>query len=478
MRLSTASPIRSLVLCFIATIPASAQTFTTLVSFDVTNGAGPAAALVQGTDGNFYGMTGGGGANSAGTVFKMTPSGALTTLYNFCSQAGCTDGISLPLLGAGLVQGSDGNFYGTTQEGGSNHGCGNPSCGTVFKITSGGALTTLYSFCAQSNCADGSYPNGLVQGTDGNFYGTTEQSGAYNNGTIFKITPSGTLTTLYTFCSQGGAGCTDGADPSSALVEGSDDNFYGTTWAGGTSNVGTVFKITAAGALTTLHSFDVTDGDYPSGALVQGSDGNFYGTTARSGTVFKMTPAGVLTTLATFGGFPYAGLIQGTDGNFYGATAAGGENGKGSAFEITPAGTLTTLYNFCIQTNCSDGAGPLAAVVEGVDGNLYGTTVGGGAYNAGTVFKLAVGLPLRTSFQSTLADIARSRQLGLITNQLAANALTGVIDAAQAAPMRGRKLILEGFIQLVDLLARGKLVTGTAPQILVNDANSLIVQNP
>jgi len=194
--------------------------------------------------------------------------------------------------------------------------------------------------------------------------------------------------------------------------------------------------------------------------------------------VFKMTPAGVLTTLATFGGFPYAGLIQGTDGNFYGATAAGGENGKGSAFEITPAGTLTTLYNFCIQTNCSDGAGPLAAVVEGVDGNLYGTTVGGGAYNAGTVFKLAVGLPLRTSFQSTLADIARSRQLGLITNQLAANALTGVIDAAQAAPMRGRKLILEGFIQLVDLLARGKLVTGTAPQILVNDANSLIVQNP
>ena len=416
--------------------------------------------------------------NSAGTVFKITPSGTLTTLYNFCSQAGCADGISLPLLGAGLVQGSDGNFYGTTQEGGSNHGCTNPSCGTVFKITAAGALTTLYSFCAQSNCADGSYPNGLMQGTDGNFYGTTEESGANNNGTVFKITPSGTLTTLYTFCSEGGAGCTDGAVPSSALVQGSDGNFYGTTWAGGTSGVGTVFEITSTGTLTTLHNFDVTDGDYPSGALVQGSDGNFYGTTARSGTVFKMTPTGALTTLATVGGFPYAGLIQGTDGNFYGVTAAGGENGDGSAFEITPAGTLTTLYNFCIQTNCADGAGSLAALVEGVNGNLYGTTTAGGASNEGTVFKLAVGLPLRTSFQSTLADITKSRQLGLIANQLTANALTDVIDVAEAAPMRDRKLILEGFIQVVDLLARGKLLTGTAPQTLVNDANALIVQNP
>lgn len=116
--------------------------------------------------------------------------------------------------------------------------------------------------------------------------------------------------------------------------------------------------------------------------------------------------------------------------------------------------------------------------MEGVDGNLYGTTNAGGASNEGTVFKLAVGLPLHTNFQSTLADITKSRQLGLITNQLTANALTAVIDAAQAAPERDRKLILEGFVQLVKLLARGKLVTGTAPQILVNDANSLIVQNP
>src|SRR5271166_6052290 len=136
---------------------------------------------------------------------------------------------------------------------------------------------------------------------------------------------------------------------------------------------------------------------------------------------------------------------------------------------------LTAHYNFCIQTNCTDGAGPLSALVEGVDGNLYGTTNAGGASNEGTVFKLAVGLPLHTNFQSTLADITKSRQLGLITNQLTANALTAVIDAAQAAPERDRKLILEGFVQLVKLLARGKLVTGTAPQILVNDANSLIV---
>jgi uncharacterized repeat protein (TIGR03803 family) len=406
----------SCLLYVVAVIPAAAQTFTTLVSFDGTDGAEPANVLVQGIDGNFYGTTAGGGA--AGTVFKMTPTGTLTTLYSFCSQPGCTDGIILPFGLGALLQASDGNFYGTTQEGGANHGCANPSCGTIFKITPAGTLTTIYSFCAQTNCTDGSFPNALAQGTDGNFYGTAEQSGANNAGTVFKITPTGTLTTLYTFCSQGGASCTDGSGPSARLVQGSDGNFYGTTFAGGTNGAGTVFKITTGGTLTTL----ATVGGHPSGKLVQGTDGNFYGTTAFGGTIFKMTPAGTLTTLATVGGFPYAGLVQGTDGNFYGTTYVGGANcqypGCGSVFKVTPTGTLTALYNFCAQTNCTDGSAPLEGLVEGTDGNLYGTTLFGGAHNDGTVFRLAVALPplctltLNLSFSGSTLDLGFTLGVG------------------------------------------------------------------
>src|SRR5271165_368285 len=179
-------------------------TLTTLHSFDFYHGASPSAALVQGTDGNIYGTTYGGGANQYyGTVFKSPPSGTFTSLYSFCAQANCSDG-SMPY--AGLVQGTDGNFYGTTLEGGSNNGCslGSGSCGTVFKITPSGTLTTLYNFCAQSGCADGGNPYaGLVQGRDGNFYGTTSEAGGpHQAGTVFKITPAGVLTTLYSFCAQ------------------------------------------------------------------------------------------------------------------------------------------------------------------------------------------------------------------------------------------------------------------------------------
>ncbi len=167
----------------------------TLHSLDGTDGGQP-NPLLQGADGNFYGTTEHGGANLYGTVFKVTPSGALTTLYRFCSQRGCADG-ELPITA--LVQATDRNFYGTTQLGGAN------VYGTVFKITPGGTLTTLYNFCSRSSCKDGSFPySGLVQSTDGNFYGTTYEGGAQGGGTAFKITPSGTLTTLYSFCSKVG----------------------------------------------------------------------------------------------------------------------------------------------------------------------------------------------------------------------------------------------------------------------------------
>ncbi len=290
--------------------------------------------LVQATDGNLYGTTYLGGANGqGGTVFKITPSGTLTTLYSFCSQSGCADG-SYP--GAALVQATDGNFYGTTQYGGANNNsiCQGSGCGTIFKITSAGTLTTLYSFCSQSACADGRLSFGLVQATDGNFYGTTEEGGANGQGTVFKVTPIGTLTTLYSFCSQ--SACADGAEPSAGLVQATDGNFFGTTQFGGANNnsicysfgCGSVFQITPAGALTTLYSFcsqsGCTDGANPSAGLVQATDGNFYGTTYNGGTstacsppcgnVFEISPGGTLQTLHSFdysdGAFPKAGCFR------------------------------------------------------------------------------------------------------------------------------------------------------------------------
>jgi len=405
-----------LVPAVLATGSAQAQTFTTLYSFcsqyNCTDGEAPYARLVQGTDGNFYGTTLGGtlgvGANEHGTVFKITPSGTLTTLYSFCSQSGCTDG-ETPY--AGLVQATDGSFYGTTQLGGAN------GAGTIFKITPSGTLTTLHSFCSQS-CTDGAAPYaGLVQGTDGNFYGTTfGGAGNATNGTVFKITPSGTLTTLYDFCNQ--SVCPDGANPYAGLVQATDGNFYGTTFFGGANGVGTVFTITPSGTLTTLHSFcsqsGCTDGANPYAALVQGTDGNFYGTTYYSGangvgTVFKITPSGTLTTLHSFcppsgctdGALPYAGLVQATDGNFYGTTLGGGANNQfGTVFKITPSGTLTTLYTFCSQSNCTDGAYPYAGLVQATNGDFYGTTgAGGNSYlstcpgcGGGEIFSLSVGL--------------------------------------------------------------------------------------
>ena len=414
-----------------ATTGATPQTYTPLHSFDGTDGGNPYAGLVQGTDGDLYSTTVSYGISLNGTVFKITTSGTLTTLHMFCPQSGCLDGL-YPY--AGLVQGPDGNFYGSTESGGANF------AGTIFKITASGTLTTLYSFCSQSGCPDGYYlVAGLIQGTDGNFYGTTQFGGANGYGTVFKITPSGTLTTLYSFCSQ--ANCTDGAEPYAQLVLATDGDFYGTTKVDGANSgygtSGTVFKITPSGTLTTLYSFcsqsHCADGALPSGQLVEATDGNFYGTTEEGGaneaecsgygcgTVFKITPSGTLTTLYSFctqrscldGEFPEAGLVQATDGNLYGTTVGGGTSncdvGCGTIFRITPSGTLTTLYSFCPQGSCRAGANPYAALVQATDGNFYGTTFEGGLPDGGsggygTVFRLSVDLG---SFVETQAPSGR-----------------------------------------------------------------------
>jgi uncharacterized repeat protein (TIGR03803 family) len=406
--------------CAATTITLPAQTLTTITNFDFTNGAYPAASLIQAADGNFYGTAESGGNSGpcfvldlegCGTVFKVTPAGTLTTLYLFCSKSNCADG-TLPT--AALVQGSDGNFYGVTSGGGqTNPPCNGYGCGTVFKITPTGTLTTLYTFCSQSQCTDGSDPlGGLVLGTDGNFYGTTFSGGAngISFGTVFKITPTGTLTTIYSFCPRNG--CPDGNNPTAALVLGTDGNFYGTTSAGGTYNEGTVFKITAGGVLTTLHSFcgqSCGEGAKPYEApMIQATDGNFYGTTAGGGsqsTVFKITPAGALTTLHTFnvsdGYQPLAGLVQATDGNFYGTTSIGGSSGDGTIFSITPTGVLTTLHNF----DLSDGLSPEAGLLQATDGTFYGNTTRGGTDAYGTIFRLSTGLPPFVETQPTVGQM-------------------------------------------------------------------------
>jgi uncharacterized repeat protein (TIGR03803 family) len=405
------------ILCAATAIAAPAQSFTSLYSFcsqsKCPDGSGPNGWLVQGYDGNFYGTTASGGANSYGTVFKITSAGALTTLHSFND----TDG-NAP---SALILASDGNFYGTTEQGG-GESCprGSDLCGTVFKITPSGTLTTLYVFCAQTNCTDGFFPTAaLVQGRDGNLYGTTSEGGAVDQcpqhfgcGTIFKITLSGTLTTIYTFCPQGSCpdGGPDGALPGDALVQGADGSFYGTTTQGGslstcTFGCGTFFKVSAGGALTTLFTFDKTNGINP-GQIMQPLDGNFYGTTVD--TLYKITPGGAFATIHTFtfgDGYTPVGLLQADDGNFYGTTEQGGNNncvfGCGTVFKTNSSGAITTLHAF----DSTDGAVPTGGLVQGTDGNFYGTTSQGGASNNGTVFKLGVGLPPFLETQPTFGSV-------------------------------------------------------------------------
>lgn len=371
-----------------ASVASHAQTFKTLVIFDDTDGATPVdTPLVQGNDGNLYGTTLGGGSNLSGSIFRITPAGKITTVYSLCSQANCSDG-ALPY--GGLALGRDGNFYGTTSQGGANG-----ISGTVFRITPEGVLTTLHSF----DGTDGAGPGApMILARNGDFYGITMNGGDNNSGTIFKITPGGALTTLYGF------GSGDGFFLNGPLVQGNDGNFYGTTESGGANGYGTIFKLTLSGAFTTLHSFDSTDGSAPACGLVQASDGNLYGTTYEGGsndscpngcgTVFKISLQGTLTTLHNFdstdGANPIAALIQATDGNFYGTTYGGGTAGDwGTVFKITPGGAVTTLHSF----DGNDGAQPYGPVAQATNGSLYGTATNGiGDAIYGTVFGLSTGL--------------------------------------------------------------------------------------
>jgi uncharacterized repeat protein (TIGR03803 family) len=427
-------------LLFAATATASpAQvTFTSLGSFDGTNGYDPSGPLVQDTHGKIYGTVIYGGSgnspcelqNGCGGIFSVTPGGRLTLDYRFCNaNPNCTLGI-FPAYGMLLAE--NGKLYGTTASGGTEQ------VGTIYTFSPSAGVTTIYNFCAKQkgfDCVNGFEPEGgLIQGADGNFYGTTIYGGAASTpaGTLFKITPAGDLTTLYSFCAAGA--CPGGAHPTAPPVQTANGNLYGTANFGGANNssdclsegCGAIYQATPAGEVTTLYNFcsktNCTDGSTPVAGLVQGNDGNLYGTTlwggdggtqnicyGACGTLFKITPAGKLTTLYNFcskpkcadGSSPYSTLTLGSDGNFYGTTANGGTganqcstlNGCGTIFKITPKGKLTTLHSF----NLTDGYYP-TALFQATDGDFYGTTTAGGGsqncdFGCGAAFKLSVGLP-------------------------------------------------------------------------------------
>jgi uncharacterized repeat protein (TIGR03803 family) len=389
------------VFCAAATIAAQGQTFATLGEFTGANGANPDGAVLQAADGSLEVPTFSGGGNptygcpftgGCGTIEKIENNEFLGNLP-FCSKASCDVGWAP--TGA-LVQGTNGILYGATVYGGSSPYCStvfsnNYGCGTIFELTQKGVLTILYTFCSQPNCADGALPNGpLVRGLNGNFYGTTQAGGANcalgsggkGCGTVFQITTAGKLTTLYSFCSQisTGGGCTDGMNPLAGLVLSPSGTFLGTTTFGGTTpdcpafDCGTVFEISPAGHLTRLHSF-------------------------------------CSETHCTDGNRPYAGLTQASNGKFYGTTSVGGSAtaDAGTIFEIATGEKLTTLYTFCSQTNCSDGIGPLGGLVQGTDGNLYGTTSEGGTSSScpftgppvtgcGTIFQITLAGTLTTLY--------------------------------------------------------------------------------
>jgi uncharacterized repeat protein (TIGR03803 family) len=372
----------------IAATSFTSTTFTLLDSFTGTSGAAPGANplyenLIQGSDGGFYGTAVTSGANSWGTVFKISSTGTFSLLHSFSAATSDSAG---PY--AGLVQGSDGSFYGTTNTGGAT------GRGTVFKITSTGSFSLLHSFSTAPN--DGQTPYAaLVQGTDGTFYGTTLYGGVNNLGTVFRITSNGSFAVLHSFS----AATYDGTHPYAPLVQGADGTFYGTTVSGGANAYGIVFRMDPYGYFQIVHSFSTatTDGENPFSGLVQGSDGSFYGTTQNGGatgcgTVFKITLGGNFSLLHSFstatsdGYYPYSGLVQGSDGSFYGTTQSGGANNNGTVFKITSTGTFSLLHSF--SPAITDGYAPLGGLIQGSDGSFYGLTNGGGANNDGILFKL------------------------------------------------------------------------------------------
>jgi len=361
-----------------AAVPAQAQTYKVLYAAPGGNGvSNPLGVIAQGRDGDLF-TTADTGGTFYGTAFKFTPSGAVKIINDIgYFPAG------------GVTLGTDGDFYGTDQDGGVVGNCGLAASGQVYKLTPAGTLTVLHNFTGNG---DGCDPFAApIEGTNGVFYGTTPNQ---SNGTVYSVTSSGMFTTLHSFNG------TDGTGVYAPLLQGADGNFYGDTVAGGTNGDGVIYKVTPSGKVTVLHNFTgVPDGAQAYYGLIQASDGNFYGVTTGGGTfygvVFKITPAGVFTVLHTFAGGPSDGagpsssLVQATDGKLYGVTSAGGTTGGGTIFSITTSGTYSVLYNFVDSS--ATGYNPASPLRQQTNGKFYGDTDNGGnvnTCNCGVIYSL------------------------------------------------------------------------------------------
>jgi uncharacterized repeat protein (TIGR03803 family) len=395
LRLTMSLPV----ICLCALAARGEVIFTNLVSFTGVGGACPGGhpycGLVVGADGNLYGTTSTGGSNDLGTVFQLTPAGVFTSLFSFNGTNGSDPS-------AALTPAGNGAFYGTTFAGGVSN------WGTIFLITTNGEFTNLFSFTGTNNPWQGAAPAAaLVPDGKGNYFGTTDFGGltnalylnystllGYGYGTVFELTSNGTVTVPVVF------GGTNGAHPSGGLVFAKDGNFYGTTTWGGNGltstfpGYGTIFRLTPDGTFTNIYKFTGGDGAFIYAGLVQGQDGYLYGAassggSAGNGALFKISTDGDFVPLRAFGffesGMPSAGMMQGSDGNFYGTTYGT----YGSVFQLTPGGAYTNLVSF----NNANGSYPAGVLVQGPDNNFYGTTSSGGANGLGTIFRLSVPMP-------------------------------------------------------------------------------------
>jgi uncharacterized repeat protein (TIGR03803 family) len=380
---------RITILACLSVIAASANSQSVQQVFAYpTSAEEPLSTPAQGRDGALYTTGSGyGTTNTNGAVFR-TPVAAKGTriIHAFAG----TDGAH-PL--AGLTLGADGNYYGTASLG------GDAGFGVFFELGPTGSYSTLHEFTGQSDSAE---PQAApIQASDGNLYGTTRAS-SVDGGSVYKYSPStGTFLTIFSFPQDG----SQGEVVSSPLIQGTDGNLYGTTVSGGKNNCGTIFKLSTAGSLLLSYAFPCGPGGrYSYGPLIQASDGNFYGTTyvggnitsacgAGCGTVFKMSH-GVVSVLYSFSGsrsdgaFPDAGLTEATDGNLYGVTTGGGQNDFGTVFQIAPSGQYKVLYSFATEV----GSEPATALLQHTNGKLYGTASSGDPNNTGAIYSLDMGL--------------------------------------------------------------------------------------
>jgi uncharacterized repeat protein (TIGR03803 family) len=442
-----------LVPAIIATIPAQAQTYTYSVLYSFMggpDGENPWAGVVVDAQGNLYGTTTGGGSYGNGTVFKVDTAGTETVLHSFGNSP---DGAN-PYY-AGVVLDGQGNLYGTTFAGGAY---GN---GTVFKVDTTGSETVLYSF---GNSPDGANPDaGVVLDGQGNLYGTTFAGGAYGNGTVFKVDTTGSETVLHSFGNS-----PDGANPDAGVVLDGQGNLYGTTEVGGSGFGGTAFKVDTSGNEIVLYSFcsqaHCYDGLYPRAGVVLDAQGNLYGTTSVGGdsgyksgygTVYKIDQSENETVLYAFtasakhGAFPYAGVVLDAQGNLYGTTQKGGSGPNlGTVFTLDGAGNESLLQSFSGKTG--GGAIPLAGLVLDAQGSLYGTTASGGAYEAGTVFRL---LSPAAATTTTITSAPNPSTYG------EAVTFTAVVSGGAGAPPDGETVT---FINVKTVLGTGALSGGSA----------------